>query len=190
MTIAVLGWGSLVWDPRELSVSSEFSLSGPILPIEFCRVSGNDKPPRRLTLVIDDDIGVRCQTYVALSTFDDLEAAKENLRVRERLADVNGIGFAVKGGASSVRAMERHPKAVTAIEAWLAASDFDAVIWTALSNNFAERVGEAFSVGAALRFLEALPEDQLPHALEYIRRAPEPVRTPMRAAVSAHWPQA
>lgn len=99
MTIAVLGWGSLVWDPRELSVSSEFCLSGPILPIEFCRVSGNDKPPRRLTLVIDDDIGVQCQTYVALSAFDDLDATRENLRGREGLDHVNGIGFAVKGGA-------------------------------------------------------------------------------------------
>ena len=189
MKTAVVGWGSLIWDPRELSVAIDFSLSGPILPIEFCRVSGIDKPPRRLTLVIDDDIGVRCQTYVALSTFDDLEAAKENLRVRERLADVNGIGFAVKGGASSVRAMERHPKAVTAIEAWLAASDFDAVIWTALANNFADRAGEAFSVDAAIRFLEALPEVELREALKYIRKAPEPVKTSVRAAVSLGWPQ-
>ena len=95
----------------------------------------------------------------------------------------------MKGGASSAKAIERHPKAVTAIRAWLAASDFDAVIWTALANNFAERVGEAFSVDAALRFFEALPEDQLPHALEYIRKAPEPVQTPVRAAASARWPQ-
>ena len=185
----MIGWGSLVWDPRELSVSSEFSLSGPILPIEFCRVSGNDKPPRRLTLVIDDDNGVQCQTYVALSAFDDLEAAKENLRVREGLAHVNGIGFAVKGGASSARAIEQHPKAVMAIEAWLAASDFDAVIWTALPNNFAERAGEAFSIEASIRFLEAQPEEHLPRALEYIRKAPVQVKTPVRAAISARWPQ-
>ncbi|MFC3061033.1 hypothetical protein [Paenirhodobacter populi] len=166
-----------------------FNPIGPILPIEFCRVSGNDNPPRRLTLVIDDDIGVQCQTYVALSAFDDLEAARENLRSREGLAHVNGIGFAVKGGASSARAIERHPKAVMAIEAWLAASDFDAVIWTALANNFAERAGEAFSVEASIRFLEAQPEEHLPRALEYIRKAPEPVQTPVRAAVSARWPQ-
>lgn len=188
MTIAVLGWGSLIWDPRELAVASLFTLSGPSLSIEFARVSGKDKAPRRLTLVIDDEVGVQCQTYIALSAFDDLDAARENLRSREGLAHVNGIGFAVKGGASSARAIERHPKAVTAIEVWLAASNFDAVIWTALANNFAERAGEAFSVDAALRFLEALPEDQLPHSLEYIRKAPEPVQTPVRDAVSARWP--
>lgn len=188
MRIGVLGWGSLIWDLRDLSVASNFSLSGPILPVEFCRVSGNDNPPRRLTLVIDDDVGVQCQTYVALSSFDDLEAARENLRGREGLAHVNGIGFAVKGGHTSARATERHPKAVTAIEAWLAASDFDAVIWTALANNFAERAGEAFSVDTAIRFLEAQPADHLPRALEYIRKAPEQVQTPVRAAVSLRWP--
>lgn len=164
-------------------------MTGPILPIEFARVSGKGASPRRLTLVIDDKVGAQCQTYAALSGLGDLEAARENLRGREGLDHVNGIGFAVKGGASSAKAIERHPKAVTAIRAWLAASDFDAVIWTALANNFAERVGEAFSVDAALRFLEALPEDQLPHALEYIRKAPEPVQTPVRAAASARWPQ-
>jgi hypothetical protein len=78
---------------------------------------------------------------------------------------------------------------VTAIEVWLAASDFDAVIWTALGSNFAKRAGKAFSVEAAIKFLEAQPEDQLLRALEYIRKAPEPVQTPVRAAVSARWPQ-
>jgi hypothetical protein len=190
MIVAVLGWGSLIWEPRELAIASPFRLIGPTIPIEFARVSGKDKAPRRLTLVIDDDIGVQCQTFVALSASADPKAARENLRVREGRPPAEGIGFAVKGGASSERAIERHPKAVTAIEAWLAARDFDAVIWTALASNFAERAGEDFSVDAALRFLEALPEDQLPHALEYIRKAPQPVQTPVRATVSARWPEA
>lgn len=189
MRFAVIGWGSLIWDPRELAVAGEFSLTGPSLPIEFCRVSGNDRPPRRLTLVIDDDIGAQFQTYIALSGLGDLAAARENLRQREGLPSLNSVGFAVKGGASNPLAAKRHPKALTAIEAWLAASDFDAVIWTALANNFAERAGEAFSVEAAIRFLESQPADHLPRALEYVRNAPEPVQTPVRAAVSLRWPQ-
>lgn len=189
MRFGVIGWGSLIWDPRELDVSGGFTMAGPSLPIEFARVSGRGSSPRRLTLVIDDEVGVQCQTCVALSAFDDLDAARENLRGREGLDHINGIGFAVKGGASSAKAIERHSKAVTAIEAWLAASDFDAVIWTALANNFAERAGEAFSVEAAIRFLESQPADHLPRALEYIRKAPEQVQTPVRAAVSLRWPQ-
>jgi hypothetical protein len=190
MKIAILAWGSLIWNQGDLAVASAFAPDGPDLPIEFCRVSGRDAVPRRLTLVIDDHVGVRCQTYVALSALGGLDAARENLRDREGRPPADGIGFAVKGGASSERAIERHPKAVTAIEAWLAASDFDAVIWTALASNFAERAGEDFSVDAALRFLEAQPPEHLPLALEYIRKAPQPVQTPVRAAVSARWPEA
>jgi hypothetical protein len=48
MKIAILGWGSLVWDPRELNVADEFNVVGPTLPIEFCRISGNQRPPRLL----------------------------------------------------------------------------------------------------------------------------------------------
>jgi hypothetical protein len=65
MSTAVIAWGSLIWDPRELAIAGEFNLVGPSLPIEFVRVSGKDKAPRRLTLVIDDDVGVQCQTFVA-----------------------------------------------------------------------------------------------------------------------------
>ena len=36
---AVLGWGSLIWDPRELKIAAKFAPNGPLLPIEFCRVS-------------------------------------------------------------------------------------------------------------------------------------------------------
>ena len=35
----VLAWGSSVWDPRDLQIASKFAANGPLLPIEFCRVS-------------------------------------------------------------------------------------------------------------------------------------------------------
>ena len=89
MKIAVLAWGSLVWDRRELSVIDDFKPAGPSLPIEFCRVSRDD----RLTLVIDETVGTKCLTYTATSTFDNLIEAKENLRQREGMDHVNGIGF-------------------------------------------------------------------------------------------------
>ena len=45
----VLAWGSLVWDPRELKTAVKFTPDGPLLPIEFCRISADG----RLTLAID-----------------------------------------------------------------------------------------------------------------------------------------
>ncbi|MHB2268110.1 hypothetical protein [Pseudaminobacter salicylatoxidans] len=49
MRIAVLAWGSLVWDRQKLAIADDFDPSGPQLPVEFCRISGGG----RLTLVID-----------------------------------------------------------------------------------------------------------------------------------------
>ena len=49
MSIACLGWGSLIWDPQELPVREEDWLcDGPSLPVEFSRLSSGD----RVTLVI------------------------------------------------------------------------------------------------------------------------------------------
>ena len=48
--IACLGWGSLIWDPKDLPIESGWHTDGPHLPVEFTRVSGGE----RLTLVITE----------------------------------------------------------------------------------------------------------------------------------------
>lgn len=188
MKIAVVAWGSLVWDRRELSIVKAFKSSGPHLPIEFCRVSRD----RRLTLVIDEASGASCTTYSAVSASRELGAAIENLRLREGMPGVTGVGFAdVASGRRSGRAMERHPQAVTTIDAWAKANGYDAAIWTALASNFHEpdKAAEPFSVEAAIRYLETLDAPKRAAALAYIRSAPPEVQTPVRAAVNARWPQ-
>ena len=64
----VLAWGSLVWDPRDLQTAAKFTANGPLLPIEFCRISDDG----RLTLAIDESFGAICKTYSASA----LEASK------------------------------------------------------------------------------------------------------------------
>ena len=87
--------------------------------------------------------------------------------------------------------MERHPKAVATIKAWVQANGFDAAIWTALATNFHEpsKAAEPFSVKTAICYLETLDAQKLSVALGYIRSAPPEVQTPVRAAVNARWPE-
>jgi hypothetical protein len=196
MRIAVLAWGSLIWDRRRLAILEDLKPHGPHLPIEFCRVSGGG----RLTLVIDETFGAPCVTYVAVSAFEDLNAALTNLWIREGLQNeglpknvrTHGrVGFVeLASGDCGAKAMKRHPKAVAAIKAWAQANGFDAAIWTALASNFHERdkAGEQFSVAAATRYLKTLDAPNLSATLDYIRSAPPEVQTPVRTAVNAGWP--
>ncbi|GAB5461082.1 hypothetical protein [Hoeflea alexandrii] len=188
MRIAVLAWGSLVWNRGELAIAEDFTPCGPHLPIEFCRVSGDG----RLTLVIAEAFGASCITHVAASGIGDLEAAIENLSLRERMPGAKGVGFVdVASGRHGDRAMERHPKAVTTINAWAQTNGFDAAIWTALDSNFhkPDKAAKSFSVEAAVLYLEALDAPKRDAALAYIRSAPPEVGTPVRAAVAARWPE-
>jgi len=189
--IAILGWGSLIWNPGELKTAAPFAPNGPLLPIEFCRISSDG----RLTLAIDETFGDVCTTYSAPSAFADLDAAIENLRKREgTIASEIGFVEAAAGRQSSV-AMERHPQVVATIGAWAEAGGYDAAIWTALASNFGDwdKVGEPFSVTAAIRYLEALQgqdEAGFASAVHYIRNAPSEVETPVRDEVARRWPAA
>ena len=63
--------------------------NGPLLPIEFCRISADG----RLTLVIDEIFGDVCKTYSAPSAFDNLDAAIENFSARRNVNARQDIGF-------------------------------------------------------------------------------------------------
>jgi len=186
---AVLAWGSLLWDPRDLQTAAIFAANGPLLPVEFCRISADG----RLTLAIDETFGAVCNTYSAPSALQTLDEAIENLRLREG-CNAEAIGFVepVSGRQSDV-AMQRHPEVVATIAAWAASYGYDAAIWTALASNFDEpgKGGEPFSVTAAIRYLEALEGQdaaKFARALAYIRKAPPKVETPVRDEVAKRWP--
>ncbi len=187
--IAVLAWGSLVWKPGGLKTAAPFAPNGPLLPIEFCRVSKDG----RLTLAIDETFGDVCTTYSAPARSKTLDAAIENLRQREGTI-ASEIGFVEPAsGRQSDVAMERHPQVVATIAAWAESAGYDAAIWTALASNFDEpgKGGEPFSVTAAIRYLEALSAKDpaaFARALDYIRNAPPEVETPVRDAVAKRWP--
>ncbi len=172
MRIAILGWGSLVWDKRGLSIRGRFRAGGPKLPLEFSRKSSDG----RLTLIIDESHGIpSVPTRYAISKFQDLEDAICDLQHREGTGSQN-IGFMSIGSGA-----QRPPKskvAKKAIEGWLKGNQktIDAVIWTDLGpdKNF------SFSGEAAERYLRSLRGVCREKALEYLVRAPKEVGTPLR----------
>lgn len=190
MRTAVLAWGSLVWDRRDLQAAEEFAPNGPLLPIEFCRISADG----RLTLAVDETFGAVCTTYSAPSALQSLDAAIENLRLREGMRNTQEVGFVEPAsGKQSDIALQRHPEAVATIAAWATSNGYDAAIWTALASNFdqPDKAGEPFSVTAAIRYLETVEGQdaaKFARALDYIRKAPPEVETPVRDEVNKRWP--
>lgn len=195
MRIAVLAWGSLIWHRRELAITKDFKPLGPRVELEFSRISRDG----RLTLVVDEAHGQPCVAYAALSAFDNLDAALENLWVREGSQgeplpkDVRAHGRTgwadVSSDTQSQKATERHPKAVAAIKDWARENNYAASIWTALGSNFhdSKKAAEPFSVDAAIRYLDRLDKLSFARALHYIWSAPPEVDTPLRRAVNERW---
>jgi hypothetical protein len=171
MKIAFLGWGSLTWDQRELPTSGDWQKGGPILPIEFSRISSDG----RLTLVIDEENGVPVQTRYAQSRSGTLEHAIEDLRKRE------GTSKSMIGVVS--KTINNAKAGSDAVKAWDADQKWDAVIWTGLPSNFEDIKRIPFAVENGLTYLSSLSGEEKAKAREYIDRAPEEVITPLRRAV-------
>lgn len=176
MNIAIIGWGSLVWCPRDLPIKRNWQRGGPVLPIEFSRVSKD----ARLTLVIDPKNGKLVTTQFVFSSRTDLQDAVADLRDREE-TKMEFIGFTDRSGEqASSRRWEKHRDAQLRILPWLEKSDFDAAVWTALEANYEQQQGRKFSVDDAAAYLKNLPESPRENALRYIRSAPAEVDTRLR----------
>lgn len=174
--IAILGWGSLLWDgrPEFDRHRGPWRRAGPTLPVEFARVSVSRA--NALTLVIDTDHGVDAAVAYSLSTRARWEEAAEDLAARENATTAN-IGVVTAAGS----ARGKHHDVVTS---WLSNHAFDAAIWTGLGNNFAEDGRPPFSIPAALEHLRELDGAGRSQASQYFARAPAFVQTPLRAAVA------
>ncbi len=183
MRIAYIGWGSLIWDPGDLPIQGEWLAGGPILPLEFSRISTSRN--RALTLVIDPDNGVMLPTCFARSSETDLDKAIGALRDREGNPSRQNIGY-VNVTAGTARCTV-WPKAKETIEQWARNAGFDAVVWTDLPSNFDKKNpdGVTFTVDAAFSYLKRLPADGQEAAREYISKASKFIRTPLRDRVEA-----
>jgi hypothetical protein len=176
--IAVVGWGSLIWDPRQLPLGSPWRPDGPELPVEFARVSRDG----RLTLVLREGVGA-VQTLWAITACAALDEARDQLARRER-TDAARIGSLDCHGDGQVESLDPiHRASLPQLASWLAERDLEGVIWTGLPSNFEEQTGDSLGVEAAVRYLAQLPGETRHAAEQYVRRSPAQVRTTIRAGL-------
>jgi len=123
--IACLGWGSLVWDPRDLPVQCQpnrWFRDGPFLPIEFTRFSSNG----RVTLVITagSDPVRSLWSPLRLTNLDDARSALGWRECRKKADPKECVGYWPGGpGEADI---------TRPIGEWAKGLAIDAVVWTCL----------------------------------------------------------
>lgn len=179
--IAMLGWGSLLWDkahPEFDKHHGAWKFDGPVLKLEFSRKSGSRL--NALTLVIDAIHGEECKVAYALSKRRTVERALTDLQTREGTSRRN-IGCIFNDGS---RRQGRDAESIDAILRWAQGASLDAVLWTDLPGNFNDVLKNEF-VKAAVNHIQQLPAEGKALAVEYVWRAPNFIVTPLRTALQA-----
>ncbi len=176
MSIAIIAYGSLIWDEECLAphiTGGWARRAGPRLPVEFSRVSPKRKGA--LVLAIDESAETAVSTSVTRSRRAHVEEAAADLARRER-APLEAIGI-----ANGRHATNCPPSIGRIVNDWLASQDtFRAAIWTNLPLNFREETGEPFTHARGLAWLKRLSPESLAEAWRYITFAPEETDTPFR----------
>ncbi len=181
MNIAILVWGSLFWDPRNLETTGEWFYDGPFLPIEFARISNAG----RLTLVITPGYN-SVPTLYTISSGKTLEQAIDNLRIREDSPSTDNIGhFDFNNNIFSARPANRFMQVI--LIQWNELKGFDAVIWSDFSPRFKNVTEKPLSVENTISYLDALPEATRQLALKYIKMAPLQIATRMRRPIEEYF---
>lgn len=177
---AVLGWGSLIWDLDTLAphVRLPWAMqAGPRLPMEFSRVSAK----RRMGLVVClDPAGAPCPTHVIASMRDNLAEAVDDLARRER-APRHRIG-----GLCLVTGVTHGREAIAAVvRGWCREAGWTGAVWTDLLPNYADLLGEPFTIERGIAYLRTLAGENLDEAVRYIENAPSTTDTALRRRLAA-----
>ncbi|CDZ31892.1 Hypothetical protein NGAL_HAMBI1145_06600 [Neorhizobium galegae bv. officinalis] len=178
MRIACLGWGSLVWNPGDLPLRSEWHPDGPRIPVEFVRQSGGEYG--RITLVILSSAELVTSLWAEMD-YADPAAAKDALRLREGKPHRHHIGLWESGHPD--------PGSLPGLANWAAARGIDAVVWTDLPPKFQGEDGRVPTVEEVVAYLRALPDEAKAVAIEYIRRAPTQIDTAYRREIARAIPE-
>lgn len=170
MSIACLGWGSLIRDPRTLPVALPWNEDGPYLRIEFARESKKSG----VSLVLESG-AQPVQTLWALLKVSSLPEARVALRQRECPKD-QCIGYWSTGDRTA-------GEVSSIVGSWAAEHGLDGVVWTALPPKWNGQNGVVPTIEQVLELLRQWGAGS--RAERYVRTAPSQVRTAYRARIEA-----
>lgn len=155
MNVAILGWGSLIWDERPNfdKWHEKWLCDGPVLKLEFSRISKSRACA--LTLVIDETNGELCRVAYAMSKRQNPDDAICDLRCREDSV-LGSIGYFFANGSRSGK-----PAIPDRIRAWANEKKIGVVVWTGLTSNFQVKVGKPFSIPEAVSYLKTLSPERV-----------------------------
>jgi hypothetical protein len=171
MAIACLGWGSLIWDPRDLPIRRQWFEDGPLIRVEFARQSDNG----RITLVLELAAPEIRSLWAVMDT-NDLALAKTQLMAREATKNDKYVDTWAQD--------EPAPDKIAGLPAWATAHGMSGVVWTSLPPQF-DKKPEPPTVDQVVGYLDGLEGARRDEAERYIRRAPRQVDTPYRRRIEA-----
>jgi hypothetical protein len=181
LKIAILGWGSLNWNPGDLKYDKAlgWQKDGPFLPIEFARISIDG----RLTLVITPN-GTEVQTLYAISEFDCINDTVLNLVKREGTI-IKKIGTYNKHNDEFFPNDFQYKEN---IKKWINTTDFDAVIWTNLGESWEVKNEKRETIKTIkpenrVDYLKNLIGNSRDTAEKYIRKTPPQIKTKYREII-------
>lgn len=173
--IACLGWGSLIWDPRELPIHRHWFTDGPLLKVEFLRQSKDN----RITLVLHSS-AEPVRSLWALMSIQGLDEAKKALACRERISDDK-----INEHIGSWSTGEPDPECILNISAWAASRGVQNVVWTSLPPKFKGENFKCPSPEDVVAHLSELLGPARDNAEKYIRRTPTQIDTAYRRYIEA-----
>lgn len=171
MKIACLGWGSLIWDPRELPIQRQWFNDGPMIPVEFTRKSSNG----RITLVITPGAKLVRSLWTIMDS-DAPNVAREALQKREDTS-VGLIGLWEAGNPA--------PEQIPGLANWVVQKEVGAVIWAALEPKSPYSPKQIPTENKIVKYLKSLTGRVREYAEEYIRKAPKQIDTAYRRRIEA-----
>jgi hypothetical protein len=175
MLIACLGWGSLVWDPRDLPVrGGNWFKDGPFLPIEFARQSSDG----RITLVLMPATFPCVRSLWKPMSVLNLKSARKALGMREcagRTRPETCVDYWPRG--------RRNTFVIQEIGRWARRLQVDAVVWTNLPPKFNDENKRIPTTEDVLSYLGRLHGRERKNAKRYVCMTPQQIDTDYRRAI-------